>query len=218
MGGRDAERDVTHVVIDTGGVLFHEGQSFGVVPPVSREGRWHVPPLPSHPRPPPPQLPLPPRPCPRRRRQGTKLNSKGKEVPETVRLYSIASSRYGDRHDGTTCTLCVVRVVYTGAWRAKGAFHKRSCILRPSCARGTRHAATCGIPPPFQCPRLCALTAAPADPKTGEEKRGVCSNYISDRKVGDTLTMTGPAGTVMVRGRAGGGRRRVGHCLFRAPR
>ena len=40
------ERDVSEVVIDTGGVEFHEGQSFGVLPP------------------------------------GTKINSKGKEVPE----------------------------------------------------------------------------------------------------------------------------------------
>lgn len=78
VGGRDAERDVTNIVIDTGGVLFHEGQSFGVIPP------------------------------------GTKLNSKGKEVPETNRLYSIASSRYGDKHDGSTCTLCVVRVIWRG--------------------------------------------------------------------------------------------------------
>lgn len=31
-----------------------------------------------------------------------------------MRLYSIASSRYGDRHDGKTCTLCVVRVVWRG--------------------------------------------------------------------------------------------------------
>lgn len=46
--------------------------------------------------------------------QGTKINSKGQEVPETVRLYSIASSRYGDKHDGQTCTLCVVRVVWHG--------------------------------------------------------------------------------------------------------
>ncbi len=29
-----------------------------------------------------------------------------------MRLYSIASSRYGDSHDGKTCTLCVVRVIY----------------------------------------------------------------------------------------------------------
>ena len=31
-----------------------------------------------------------------------------------MRLYSIASSRYGDKHDGQTCTLCVVRVVWHG--------------------------------------------------------------------------------------------------------
>lgn len=112
MGGRDAERDVSRIVIETGGVLFHEGQSFGVVPP------------------------------------GTKVNSKGQEVPETVRLYSIASSRYGDRHDGKTCTLCVVRVV----WRDE----------------------------------------------EGKMHRGVCSNYLCDLKVGDTIQMTGPSGTAML--------------------
>jgi ferredoxin--NADP+ reductase len=46
--------------------------------------------------------------------QGTKLNSRGVEVPQHVRLYSIASSRYGDSGDGKTCTLCVVRVIYPG--------------------------------------------------------------------------------------------------------
>jgi hypothetical protein len=44
--------------------------------------------------------------------QGTKVNSKGKEVPHGVRLYSIASSRYGDGYDGKTTTLCVRRAVY----------------------------------------------------------------------------------------------------------
>jgi hypothetical protein len=34
LGGRDKERDVSHIVIDTGGVKYVEGQSFGVVPPV----------------------------------------------------------------------------------------------------------------------------------------------------------------------------------------
>jgi hypothetical protein len=34
LGGRDKERDVSQLVIDTGGVRFVEGQSFGVVPPV----------------------------------------------------------------------------------------------------------------------------------------------------------------------------------------
>jgi ferredoxin--NADP+ reductase len=43
---------------------------------------------------------------------GTKINSKGKEVPYGVRLYSIASSRYGDEYDGKTTTLCVRRAVY----------------------------------------------------------------------------------------------------------
>ena len=31
---------------------------------------------------------------------GTKINSKGKEVAHGVRLYSIASTRYGDAFDG----------------------------------------------------------------------------------------------------------------------
>jgi len=44
---------------------------------------------------------------------GTKVNSKGKEVPHGVRLYSIASSRYGDSFDGQTTTLCVRRATYT---------------------------------------------------------------------------------------------------------
>ncbi|KAI8474033.1 MAG: ferredoxin-NADP+ reductase [Monoraphidium minutum] len=111
MGGRDKERHVSHIVIETSGVPFVEGQSFGVVPP------------------------------------GTKFNSKGKEVPHGVRLYSIASSRYGDQHDGKTCTLCVVRVIYKDA--------------------------------------------------DGKEVRGLCSNYLCDRAVGDELVMTGPAGLVM---------------------
>lgn len=77
VGGRDRERDIVKIVIDTGGVRFVEGQSFGVIPP------------------------------------GWKLNSRGTRVPFGNRLYSIASSRYGDEHDGHTCTLTVVRVVYT---------------------------------------------------------------------------------------------------------
>lgn len=43
---------------------------------------------------------------------GSKVNSKGKEVPHGVRLYSIASSRYGDAFDGQTATLCVRRATY----------------------------------------------------------------------------------------------------------
>merc|ERR1719487_109035 len=43
---------------------------------------------------------------------GTKVNSKGKEVPHGVRLYSIASSRYGDQFDGKTASLCVRRATY----------------------------------------------------------------------------------------------------------
>lgn len=40
------------------------------------------------------------------------MNSKGKEVPHGVRLYSIASSRYGDDFTGQTATLCVRRATY----------------------------------------------------------------------------------------------------------
>merc|ERR1711920_934955 len=43
---------------------------------------------------------------------GTKINARGKEVPHGVRLYSIASTRYGDSFDGQTASLCVRRAVY----------------------------------------------------------------------------------------------------------
>lgn len=43
---------------------------------------------------------------------GTKVNSRGKEVQHGTRLYSIASSRYGDSFDGQTTTLCVRRATY----------------------------------------------------------------------------------------------------------
>lgn len=44
---------------------------------------------------------------------GTKLNSRGKEVAHGVRLYSIASTRYGDNFDGKTTSLCIRRATYT---------------------------------------------------------------------------------------------------------
>jgi Na+-transporting NADH:ubiquinone oxidoreductase subunit NqrF len=37
-----------------------------------------------------------------------------------------------------------------------------------------------------------------ADPKTGQEVHGLCSNYIADVKPGDELIMTGPAGTALL--------------------
>lgn len=43
---------------------------------------------------------------------GTKINSKGKEVPHGVRLYSIASTRYGDNYDGKTASFSVRRATY----------------------------------------------------------------------------------------------------------
>lgn len=77
--------------------------------------------------------------------QGTKVNSKGKEVPHGTRLYSIASTRYGDKYDGNTTSLCVRRATY---W----------------------------------------------DPEMGKEdpaKKGLCSNFLCDGKVGDEVLMTG---------------------------
>ena len=44
--------------------------------------------------------------------QGTKVNSRGKEMPHGTRLYSIASTRYGDYFDGQTASLCVRRATY----------------------------------------------------------------------------------------------------------
>ena len=75
--GPNATGETCHIIIEHGGKMpFWEGQSYGVIPP------------------------------------GTKENSKGKEVPHGVRLYSIASSRYGDSFDGQTATLCVRRATY----------------------------------------------------------------------------------------------------------
>lgn len=39
-------------------------------------------------------------------------NPKKPGTPNTVRLYSIASTRYGDEFDGKTASLCVRRAVY----------------------------------------------------------------------------------------------------------
>merc|ERR1712174_160629 len=43
---------------------------------------------------------------------GTKVMPNGKEKPHAPRLYSIASSRYGDTYDGNTTSLCVRRATY----------------------------------------------------------------------------------------------------------
>lgn len=63
--------------------------------------------------------------------QGTKVNSRGQEIPQHVRLYSIASSRYGDAGDGKTCTLCVVRVIYNGTIQAQLPLH--ACVHGLQC-------------------------------------------------------------------------------------
>lgn len=44
--------------------------------------------------------------------QGVKVNSKGKEMQHGARLYSIASTRYGDEFDGQTASLCVRRATF----------------------------------------------------------------------------------------------------------
>eukprot|EP00980_Cylindrotheca_fusiformis_P028157 scaffold22583_cov106-Cylindrotheca_fusiformis.AAC.28 len=72
--------------------------------------------------------------------------------PHSVRLYSIASSRYGDDMTGKTGSLCVRRATY---W----------------------------------CPELKA-----EDPT----KKGICSNFLCDTKPGAEVSMTGPAGKVML--------------------
>ena len=72
-------------------------------------------------------------------------NPKKPGTPNTVRLYSIASTRYGDEFDGKTASLCVRRAVYV-------------------------------------------------DPETGKEdpaKKGICSNFLSDCKPGDKVSIVG---------------------------
>jgi len=41
---------------------------------------------------------------------------------------------------------------------------------------------------------LCVKRLIYNDPETGEEVRGVCSNYICDLKEGDEVEITGPVG------------------------
>lgn len=70
--------------------------------------------------------------------QGTKVNSRGKEMPHGTRLYSIAASRYGDKLDGKTTTLCVRRV--RALFRRIPTVQARNvCSRRHNAARGTRH-------------------------------------------------------------------------------
>lgn len=71
------------------------------------------------------------------------LDEAGK--PHKLRLYSVASTRRGDRDDARTVSLCVKRVLFT-------------------------------------------------EPATGQEFRGVASNYLCDLVPGDQVQMTGPVG------------------------
>lgn len=70
-------------------------------------------------------------------------DQKGK--PHAVRLYSIASSRKGEKKYSQSLSFCVKRVLYQ-------------------------------------------------DPATGEERRGIASNYVCGLKPGDPIRLTGPAG------------------------
>ena len=72
--------------------------------------------------------------------------------PHSVRLYSIASSRYGDDMTGKTGSLCVRRATY---WD----------------------------------PEMKADDPA---------KKGICSNFLCDTQPGDEVSLTGPAGKVML--------------------
>ena len=72
--GPKATGETCHIIIDHDGDFpYWEGQSWGVIPPGTRE-------------------------------------KDGK--PHSVRLYSIASSRYGDDMTGKTGSLCVRRATY----------------------------------------------------------------------------------------------------------
>eukprot|EP00871_Galdieria_phlegrea_P003113 jgi/Galph1/3802/GphlegSOOS_G2453.1 len=45
---------------------------------------------------------------------------------------------------------------------------------------------------------LCVKRLVYTDPQTGEEKRGVCSNFLCDLKANDKVNISGPVGTVML--------------------
>ena len=103
--GPKATGETCHIIVDTNGdIPFWEGQSYGVIPPVRfiQYAAVHQPwgcrcvCLPNA----------------ANTVQGVKVNSKGKEVPLGARLYSIASTRYGDNFDGETASLCVRRATY----------------------------------------------------------------------------------------------------------
>jgi len=72
--------------------------------------------------------------------------------PNGVRLYSIASSRYGDDMSGSTVSLCVRRAVYVD----------------------------------------------PTNGKEDDQKKGVCSNYLCEAKLGDKIQIIGPSGKVLL--------------------
>lgn len=108
-----------------------------------------------------------------------------------MRLYSIASSRYGDSGDGRTCTLCVVRVVYHGAqhsttWHSTGpaalaevaggvgqegadSSHRRELQLL-----GRPRSTQCRRPVPRQA-TICPVLPRPTLPCTPSARRPIFS-------------------------------------------
>ena len=121
--------------------------------------------------------------------------------PNSVRLYSIASSRYGDDMTGTTTSLCVRRATYwcpelkaddpakKGApeplLRPRPSSRTRAIIRRRSARACGGRARLRGAVRLQQLPRRC-------------RGAGVCSNFLCDTKPGDEVKLTGPSGKVML--------------------
>ena len=95
--------------------------------------------------------------------------------PNSVRLYSIASSRYGDDMTGTTTSLCVRRATYWCPELKADDPAKKGAPPLTALGRKT-------------CRRLVIEISRAAT--------GVCSNFLCDTKPGDEVVLTGPSGKV----------------------
>ncbi|KAJ0852646.1 putative ferredoxin--NADP(+) reductase [Helianthus annuus] len=94
--GPKAPGETCHIVIDHGGnVPYWEGQSYGVIPPYKTLNVYAL--LIVN------YFGFSPNRVKTQKKPG---------APHNVRLYSIASTRYGDSFDGKTASLCVRRAVY----------------------------------------------------------------------------------------------------------
>jgi hypothetical protein len=151
---------------------------------------------------------------------GTKVNSRGKEMPHGTRLYSIASTRYGDEFDGKTTTLCVRRATY---WDEARALPAALLSLQPSQLCGCAlYCDQAGAALPLHAAAMGPSMSRAAAPATisshrevqrltmwlrrvqemGKEdpaKKGICSNFLCDAKPGDEVSVTGPTGKVSAR-------------------